>query len=92
MPIQKDYAFLDWDGRLQFKPGWTIADDPGFFGRNRFMIEEVFPFDPKSLDSLRSMFRLFSARGIRQSEVLDFCAMAKINLDQVKAGKLGDSE
>ena len=85
----KGYAFLDADGRLQYRSKKYIDEDnPFFWQQNKYEILRKWEFDTDSLDSMYYMFRqirdIFRGSKLSTQTVKDFSTMIGFDMKVLK--------
>lgn len=85
----KGYAFLDADGRLQYRQKKYIDEDnPFFWQQNKHDILRKWQFDTEDLDSMFFMFKqirdIFRGSKLSQEPVKDFCKMIGFDMKVLK--------
>lgn len=83
------YAFLDADGRIQFRHKKYIDEDnPFFWQQNKHEILRKWQFDTENLDSMHLMFRqirdIFQGSDLSPQTVKDFCMMIGFDIKTLK--------
>lgn len=81
----KGYAFLDADGRLQYRDGEYIEkSNPFFWQQNKYDILERWKFDTEDMTSMLFMFRQIRDLKLNRREVIEFCTLIGFDMQLLK--------
>lgn len=85
----KGYAFLDTDGKLQYRLKEYIDEhNPYFWQQNKHEILRKWQFDTEDLDSMYFMFKqirdIFRSSKLSQQTVKEFCTMIGFDMKVLK--------
>jgi hypothetical protein len=81
----KGYAFLDADGRMQYRSQEYIdVDNPFFWQQNRYDILRKWKFDTEDMASMLFMFRHLRDLRLSADLVMEFCTMINFDVETLK--------
>jgi hypothetical protein len=81
----KGYAFLDVDGRLQYRiKEYIDIDNPFFWQQNRYDILRKWQFDTADFNSMLFMFKQIRDLKLDVNMVKEFCTMIDFDIETLK--------
>lgn len=77
------YAYLDIDANICIRDKAYIDEyDPGFWGRNSYLIDTVWTFDTEDEASMDTIMNAFKRLQLPMRSVQEFCIGAGFNLQE----------
>lgn len=70
----KAFVYLDNDRNLGVRDAEFIESDPGFWGRNRHLIDIVWSIDTEDIEVMKRLLFSFKSLELRELQVRELCS------------------